>query len=142
MAPINPLLVNVEPAALEALALAEHAAAVGRYFKVTWITGYRGDDQIDQYLDEPLLVRVTKTNEDSILHWNDEWLDPYWDVEIIGALPEDLKGGQSWWIDGPCHNRITGETETSSHREPYEPSLLEVLGWRTYREAVECEVLA
>lgn len=101
--------------ALEQVALDEYRAHLGKCLEVDYICGYNDtDDSGDYECIPPLIVRVVKTDTSSILHWNcshnDDWLDPYWDVEVVsGKLPRpDLR---SLWIDGPSHHLQTGKVE-------------------------------
>lgn len=91
-------------AALEQIALAEYWAALGEVIEAGCILAYNDhDDSVEVHLDPPAKVRVDITDEDSILHWNDEtWLDPYWDVTPVEDR-EELRGLRSFWIDGPSH---------------------------------------
>lgn len=79
--------------ALEQVALDEYRAHLGKCLEVDYICGYNDtDDSGDYECIPPLIVRVVKTDTSSILHWNcshnDDWLDPYWDVEVVsGKLP-------------------------------------------------------
>lgn len=94
---------------LEQRALAAFREYEGRLVEVGYLCGYnQHDDSEDVACDPPIIVRIDRTNEQSVLHWNDEWLDPYWDVTVVRG---DARGLRSCWIDGPSVNAITGETE-------------------------------
>lgn len=96
---------------LEAEARRLHSRYVGCVVLVPCVIGYldTGHDTVERYpgTGEPLFrVRILPTDNQSICHWNDEYLDPYWDVE---PLDERLAGLRSTWIDGPSVNALTGE---------------------------------
>lgn len=69
----------------EARALADFALVNGRIIAVTTVSGYVGDtvDQDDRTAPdgEPFRVRVVATSTDELAHRNDDYLDPYWNVE-------------------------------------------------------------
>lgn len=67
-------------------------------------------DSVDVFLDTPLRFRVDKgTPSEDILHWVDEYLDPYWDVTPLDANHAELRGLRSFWVFGPGYNLNTGE---------------------------------
>src|SRR5437879_1356733 len=103
---------DVNREAVEAHALAFHLAHVGRLLEVGYLCGYTEDDDSEDVACSAI-VRVSpvdgNTHQD-ICHWNDEWLDPYWDVELISG-DERAKSLRSIWIDGPSVNAITGVTQ-------------------------------
>ena len=107
---------------LERLALADFAKAQGNLFNVDWVYGYVGDDSHDVRCDPPAVVRIDPTGQDSILHWCDEWLDPYWDVTILDSVGQPLENGtlaglRSTWIHGPSYNLKTGERDAAGLTE-------------------------
>lgn len=115
---------------LEARATADHKAVAGRMFSVTEINGYGGypdspDDSDYFKLDNPIVVRVRqKPTKDDLLRWQDEWLDPIWEVDVISGLPENLAGmyKRFTWIDGiHSYNRLTGECVEYGHRMGLNP---------------------
>jgi len=104
-------------AILEREALEFYRAHRGRLLEVTWVSGYNDRDDSEDLMTDPIIVRVDRTNEHDILHWSDEWLDPYWDVTLVRG---DVRGLRSLWIDGPSVNALTGISEWKNVR---------VLGW-------------
>jgi hypothetical protein len=86
----------------------EFKAHLGKLLKVEYLCGYSDNDSADVACEA--IVRVVPTPETDILHWNDEWLDPYWDVELIEG-DERARSLRSIWIDGPSHNALTGKRE-------------------------------
>ena len=97
---------KVDPS-LEARALADYARHLGKVVEVGFVSGYHGDDSVE--ILGPFLVKVTKTSQGDILHWNDEWLDPYWNVTPVGKYPE-LNGVRSFWANGPSYS-TSGEVD-------------------------------
>jgi len=93
----------------EKIAIADHRLREGKAILTWQIRGYRDHDSVEIDLEKPLLVRVSPTAEDSLTHWSDRgWLDPYWDIEILGEIPEEAKGCSSIFMDGPIYNTRTG----------------------------------
>lgn len=84
---------------LEALALADFAEHIGVAIKVETIFGPNGDCFAPP--TQSFTVRVVSTPEDDLCHWNDEYLDPYWNVEVLdncGVATPDWP-----WIYGPSY---------------------------------------
>ena len=99
---------------LEDLALADYKAVEGKVIFVKFVAGFVGDDtdSSEHYFNPPIRGRVDKGQnpEHGILHWNDNYLDPYWDVTIVDRKHPQLpkEGLRSCWTDGPSYS-ITGE---------------------------------
>jgi hypothetical protein len=92
----------------ESISIADHTARVGKTV-LTWkLNGYRDYDSVHFDFDAPVLVRVLPTDKGSLTHWNDEWLDPYWEVEVIGEIPEEARGCSSYYLYGLSYNSETG----------------------------------
>lgn len=108
---------------MESRAVADYRAAAGKVFWTHVVTGYGAwpespDDSDTFRLDKPILVRVSATlmdhrsSREDVLHWNDEWLDPIWEVDILSGLPSHMVGmyGRFTFVDGLfSYNRLTGE---------------------------------
>ena len=94
---------------MERDALAEHTALVGRVIRVREISGYVDEDSQDFVLDPPVRLRVLPTRRADILHWNDEHLDPYWDVEILEPRPATLREVRSAWFFGTTRHQGRAE---------------------------------
>ncbi len=108
---------------LEAKAISDYRAVAGKTFLTSIISGYGGyadqpDDSDTFALDKPVVVRVRAdmldhgSSREDVLHWNDEWLDPIWEVDILSGLPGDKAGMYSrfTWVDASrSYNRLTGE---------------------------------
>jgi hypothetical protein len=88
--------------------LDEYADALGKEGLVLTLSGYVGGNFVELYFDPPIRVRVTATDRNSILNDRDGFIDPQWNVEVIGALPPTDKTGESTvglsldsvWING------------------------------------------
>ena len=99
--------------ALEAKALADYEAVVGKVILVSDVVGYVSPhgESVDLHLDPPAPFRVVKTDRDAVLHWCDEWLDPMYDVEpltprdprIAGEDPR-LRDRDSFWVYGVSYS--------------------------------------
>lgn len=97
---------------LEDQALEDYERARGRIVEVPYLSGYSGDMSVD--VRGPFLVWVDKTTENEILHWNDEWLDPYWNVRPVQPY-EELKGLRSLWAFGKSYS-LEGKQDTHAPR--------------------------
>lgn len=92
-----------------AAARADYAKAVGTIIEVPYLMGYLDDGSHEWY--GPVWVRILQTDDASVTHINDDFVDPYWDVELVepalkpecrrdSHIPADAR---SFWIDGPSH---------------------------------------
>jgi hypothetical protein len=82
-----------------ALAQADHAAKVGAVLTVDFLVGYIGDTDVQTEHYGPTQVRVLPTATEDLKHSVDDWLDPYWDVEVLDAS----LNLRSAWIYGPSY---------------------------------------
>ena len=107
------------------MAMEEYLSHLGKLVRVNSCMGYILKDSVDHDCpDEPAIVRVCETGEDSILRWmDDECLDPIWDAEIVqyGSLPRNMR---SCWIYGTTYKR-DGDVEPSAVIEIVEEAGLE-----------------
>lgn len=72
----------------EALAIRDYMEHRGRILLADQLHGYTDADDSNEWIFEnPIRVRVEPTDIQSITHANDEWADPYWDVQIVGHPP-------------------------------------------------------
>lgn len=103
---------------LEVKAAAEFYAHLGKILRVTgWIFGFEREDSQDWQVDRRVFpngvrVRVLPTPKDEIESWNNDWLDPCWNVELLD-VQEDMKEGRSFWIHGTSFNE-DGRIEKSA----------------------------
>jgi hypothetical protein len=120
---------------LEAQADQDFADHVGKVILARVVTGYNDkDDSVEVFCNPPARMRVCKTRREDIHHWNDEFLDPYWDVEEVGAHPA-LVGIRSMWVFGRSYS-TGGEVEPCSEWTLEKTSLGQkvrdlVRSWRT-----------
>lgn len=90
-------------ASLEATAKAHHAAHLGKILLCREVTGYNDkDDSVDVICDPPARMRVCSAMAGDLEHWNDNWLDPYWDVTPVEPHPA-LDGIRSLWVFGTSY---------------------------------------
>jgi hypothetical protein len=75
----------------------------GRVLLVSHLTGYKGDDSIDIDLTTPAKVRVSATPESDLFHQIDDWVDPYWNLELVEPHPE-LADVRSLWMFGHSYS--------------------------------------
>ena len=102
----------------EDIVVKEHDALVGKLIAAKTLTGYLGvsDEQVELFFKEPIIVRVCPMKaEDGVIHYTDDWIDPYWDVEIVDEKHSELPaaGLRSCWVFGHSINTKTGERTMS-----------------------------
>jgi hypothetical protein len=106
---------------------ADFESARGQIIPVLWVMGYDDhDNSVERGADpgNPFKVRADATNQSSIEHFNDEYLDPYWDITIIEPRPE-LDGIRSCWMWGKSYRvreRMTQYQLAELETEPLEPA--------------------
>lgn len=106
----------------------DHAEHVGRVLRADWVNGYRGEHSAEVRCVPPALVRVLPTDADSLARDTGDWLDPYWDVELVVPHPM-LEGLRSLWIYGTSYPLY-------EDREP-EAGRFTVVEGPTIREALQ-----
>jgi hypothetical protein len=80
---------------------------LGQVVLVNCIGGYGPDDDSHEiFLSPPAKVLIEKTNPVALFRWQDDWLDPYYDVTLAEPHPQ-LEGMRSFWI---CGTSINGNT--------------------------------
>lgn len=83
----------------EAAALRSYEAHLGKVIRVGWLMHYVDSEPQELHVPGGFLVRVCSTRREDILRWmDDEYLDPYWDVEAVDDLPGPPDDGGSPWI--------------------------------------------
>lgn len=120
----------------EARALAIYRRSAGRRFYAPSVYAYADPDASPEALEAlgpfesgdvafpgglPVTVDPGQDPRCGLLNWNNEWLDPFWDVTPAEPLPPELRGTGSWWVMGPSLNGETGEVDWGSLREAPEP---------------------
>lgn len=88
---------------LEKWAIEDYEKILGATIFVSGVTGYVDDNTVDFDLAKPAKMKVVETSRDSIIHWNSEWLDPYWELELVEPHPE-LQGIRSLWMFGDSYS--------------------------------------
>ena len=95
-------------------ALDDYRRVAGRVLQARSITGYIDDNSVDidvPHDQPPLRVLVLPMDQSGILHWNDEWLDPYWDVDLVEPHPSIPEGFRTGWLHGTSYNVKTGAVQ-------------------------------
>ena len=122
--PVEAIIVEEDPASQ--FVLKDYKSHAGKILLVRHIVGYVGDtdNQVELSFPAecPLRVRVEtgqdKVPEQGLFHRVDEWMDPYWDVEVVDldhpSLPKE--GLRSAYIFGNSYNLETGQIGRSSFR--------------------------
>ena len=85
---------------LKKWALADYEEVLGKEIFVSEFTAYINNDSIDFNVSPPVKAKVVKTPELDIIHLNSEWLDPYWNIEILEIPP-------AVWAKHPELEKIT-----------------------------------
>jgi hypothetical protein len=125
----------------EALVVRDYMEHRGKVLLAGVLHGYgRRDDSNEWRFEPPVRVRVEPTDLQSIGHSNDEWSDPYWDVQIVGHpltySVSSLAPNVTWreterepdtlrsiWIDGISRSE-TGEIQHADWTVEPEPEVL------------------
>lgn len=101
-------------ASLEERAKADHAAHLGKILLCREVTGYNDQDHpVDVTCDPPARMRVCAAMCGDLEHWNDDWLDPYWDVTPVEPHPA-LNGIRSLWVFGKSYCTDSNVEPTST----------------------------
>ena len=105
---------------LERKALHDYEDYVGEVLIVNLINGFTGHpdsgDSTEWELKTPVRVRVTNTDQRDITRWNNEFIDPIWNVELVEPS-EELKNGRNFWVHGISYS-INGEVQPTSTWRP------------------------
>jgi hypothetical protein len=87
-----------------AKAHADYEAALGTEIKPNLVMANVDTHTCEFATGGTITVRVIKTDADSVVHINDNFVDPYWDVEVVSDPEGRLKDVDAFfWIDGPSH---------------------------------------
>lgn len=74
---------------LKKWAIADYEEVLGKEIFVSEFSAYIDETSIDFNLPVPVKAKVVKTPELDIIHLNSEWLDPYWNIQIL-KIPESV----------------------------------------------------
>lgn len=97
---------------------ADYEDVIGRLILVSRPTGYVDENSIIFDLKTPALVRVVKTSNDDLFHQADkDWIDPYWNIELLEPHQE-LKEARSLWMYGTSYNIRTGQMDPARFEFP------------------------
>lgn len=105
-------VLNTDQGVIESKAREDYRHYLGKIVLVNAISGFVGNDSVDIRLAPPAKVLIEATRLESVLRWNDDWLDPYYEVRLIEEHPM-LVGVRSLWIHGPCYHLNGKQTEAS-----------------------------
>jgi hypothetical protein len=99
----------------EARALRDYVKHRGRVLVADEVDGYDEDDDSEPgWFDPPIRVRVLPTSLADVTRGDREWIDPYWDVEVVGHPPRhrvvsgDGRTIRSVWVYGTSYS-VDGE---------------------------------
>jgi len=97
---------------IEEKAIKDFSEFYGKIVEARIVSGYIGSDSVDIVCEPPAKLKIISTPKNDLIHWNGDWLDPYWNVEIEGHHPA-LSQASSLWINPiRCYN-INGEIDTT-----------------------------
>ena len=100
---------------MEFKAMAEYQEVLGKTVLVRLVSGYKNENCDDIACDPPAKMKVVATCERDIKHRVYDWLDPYWNVEIVEPHPT-LKDVTSMWVFGTSY-RANGDVQpTTTHK--------------------------
>jgi len=93
---------------IERQAVADYDAVAGKIVLISEVQCYDEDNDLveDVALVPPAIARIDHyptVENDSLIHWNGEWLDPYLDVTILEPHPA-LAGLRPSWAFGVCRS--------------------------------------
>jgi hypothetical protein len=105
------------------IAFEDYAAVVGRVLEVDNILINIDGETCEFYSErhKPFVVRAIETATASILHINDNFIDPFWNVEVIdgrGIVPDAYVSAGYPWVDG----RSIEIVDDISHTDKDEPA--------------------
>ena len=68
------------------------------------VHGYSNSDSLDIEIS-PTLFRVIATNLEDLIHWNDNWLDPCWNI-IPLVRGDSFRRMTSLWMYGISYSTL------------------------------------
>ena len=78
------------------LARLDYELNQGAELTMSCVSAYVDEDSQD--FGGPLQVRIEKTQDSDLMNSTDEYLDPYWDLEVVSPFT-----GSSPWGHGPSY---------------------------------------
>lgn len=108
----------------------DFANVVGTVIEAPTLYGYSEEDSHEWHYDEPIRVLVLPTRDEDITRVCDNFVDPYWDVEVVEStlkpeaqrftwngqprpLPSDAR---SFWVDGISYQFTGGKSWHPGHK--------------------------
>jgi len=88
----------------------DHQQLQGKFIQLPEVFGYIEEDLRHFHLEPPATFRVLKSDDQALVHWNDKWCDPYWDLELVSPHPE-LTGVRSFFCHGHSYQLGSGRAE-------------------------------
>lgn len=102
-------------AKLEQMALDRYQELLGKVVEVRWVQGYIDDHSDDFECNPPAKVKIVETTRTDILHWNGNYLDPMYDIELVEPHPV-LKDVTSLWLDAESYHPKSGRLGSAIQR--------------------------
>lgn len=100
----------------------DHQDLRGKVIQLPEVFGYVDEDLRHFHLEPPATFRVLESDDKSLVHWNDKWCDPYWDLELVSTHPE-LTGVRSFFCHGHSYQLGSGRTDRTRLAIQPEPAL-------------------
>ncbi len=86
-----------------AKARADFEAALGTILRPDFVGGFEGEDSTDASPNGTAALRVVATPQEDLEHTVDDWLDPYWNLELVEDPEHLLTRMRSLWTYGPSY---------------------------------------
>lgn len=99
---------NTDTIDYEKKALDDYQALLGKTVLLKQVMGMEGSSSEQVILNPPKKFKICKTDRGDVLNYNEEWIDPQYNVEPLGDYPE-IQGMQYFWCCGKSYNTETGE---------------------------------
>jgi len=100
----------------------DHQHLQGKIIQLPEVFGYIDEDLRHFHLEPPATFRVLGCDDKALVHWNDKWRDPYWDLELIGTHPE-LTDVRSFFCHGHSYHLGSGRADRTRLAIQPEPAL-------------------
>ncbi len=89
--------------ATKARARADYQNVLGTILRPDWLAGYEEHDSVDYHVKGQVAVRIVATKDEDVLHFVDDYLDPYWNIEIVNDPAGLTANGRNFWIFGTSY---------------------------------------